>query len=356
MNALANSLELSSRAAAWVGPKILQPRRLEGIHDALGERRLRAHHRERDRFLARELDQLRYRRERHVGEPFLARGARIARRDEYLRDARRGGELPRERVFAAAGADDQEFHERVEEAQCSAARHACLTVPKCRSVNTIAMPCSSAAAITSSSRTLPPGWMIACAPAAATTSTPSRNGKNASEATTEPSSESPALAALMDGDARRVDAAHLARAHAQRPAAAAEYDRVRLDEFRHAPCEQEIGDLGLARPRPGDDLELVSPPTAAASGVWTSSPPPTRLKSHAAAAACAVESSRGTLSTRILALPASSLGRRGVDGAARSRPRRTAAMMRLAAAVSSSRLKAMMPPKAEVGSVAYAFR
>ena len=122
------------------------------------------------------------------------------------------------------------------------------------------MPCSSAAAITSASRMLPPGWMIAVAPAAATTSTPSRNGKNASEATTEPASESPALAALMDGDARRVDAAHLARAHAERPAVAAEYDGVRLDEFGHAPREHEIGDLGLGRPRPGHDLELARAP------------------------------------------------------------------------------------------------
>jgi hypothetical protein len=53
-------------------------------------------------------------------------------------------------------------------------------------VNTIAIPCSSAAAITSASRTDPPGWMAAVAPAAAAASRPSRKGKNASDATTVP--------------------------------------------------------------------------------------------------------------------------------------------------------------------------
>jgi len=33
-------------------------------------------------------------------------------------------------------------------------------------VNSIATPCASAAVITSASRVLPPGWMIAVAPAA----------------------------------------------------------------------------------------------------------------------------------------------------------------------------------------------
>ena len=65
----------------------------------------------------------------------------------------------------------------------------CLQCRKCRRpVNTIARPCSSAAAITSASRTEPPGWTTAVAPAAATASRPSRNGKNASDAATEPAS------------------------------------------------------------------------------------------------------------------------------------------------------------------------
>ena len=55
-------------------------------------------------------------------------------------------------------------------------------------MSTIASPCSSAAAITSASRTDPPGCTTAVAPAAATASSPSRNGKKASEAATVPAS------------------------------------------------------------------------------------------------------------------------------------------------------------------------
>ena len=55
-------------------------------------------------------------------------------------------------------------------------------------VVTMAMPCSSAAATISSSRIEPPGWMTAVLPASATTSSPSRNGKNASEAAAAPAS------------------------------------------------------------------------------------------------------------------------------------------------------------------------
>src|SRR2546429_596424 len=53
-------------------------------------------------------------------------------------------------------------------------------------VNTMARPRRSAAAITSGSRTDPPGWTTAVAPALAASSTPSGKGKNASEATTLP--------------------------------------------------------------------------------------------------------------------------------------------------------------------------
>ena len=52
-------------------------------------------------------------------------------------------------------------------------------------VKTMASPASSAAAITSSSRIEPPGWITQVAPAAAASSNPSGKGKNASDATTE---------------------------------------------------------------------------------------------------------------------------------------------------------------------------
>ncbi len=46
----------------------------------------------------------------HVAHAGLARRSGIARRDEDLRDPRRLRGLPRERVLAAAGADDQDLH------------------------------------------------------------------------------------------------------------------------------------------------------------------------------------------------------------------------------------------------------
>src|SRR4051794_12568480 len=59
---------------------------------------------------------------------------------------------------------------------------------KCRRlVKTIATPASCAAATTSSSRTDPPGWMMARTPASIASAGPSANGKNASDARTVPS-------------------------------------------------------------------------------------------------------------------------------------------------------------------------
>jgi hypothetical protein len=64
------------------------------------------------------------------------------------------------------------------------------SIPQCRKcltpVKTMAIPASSAALITSSSRIDPPGWITAVAPASIATRSPSANGKKASDATTEP--------------------------------------------------------------------------------------------------------------------------------------------------------------------------
>ena len=87
----------------------------------------------------------------------------------------------------------------------------------------MAMPCSLQAAMVSSSRFEPPGWMIAVMPAAAATSGPSRKGKKASEASTAPRAS---LAGLVDGDPHRVQPAHLAGAHAQQLTAAGDDDGV----------------------------------------------------------------------------------------------------------------------------------
>src|ERR671916_378150 len=90
-------------------------------------------------------------------------------------------------------------------------------------VKTIARPCSLAAAMTSSSRTEPPGWMTAVTPWRAASSRPSREGKKASEASTEPATGSCVRVARLDEHPARdgpvfepFGAARLARAqHAQ---------------------------------------------------------------------------------------------------------------------------------------------
>ena len=129
MNALAKSLELSSCAAARVGPKIAQAVRAEGVDDAGGERRLGPDDRERDRFLARERDEFGNRRRADVDERLLARRARVARRDVHARHARALRELPGERVLAAAAADDEDVHgpiagraRRLEDRGCAIAK------------------------------------------------------------------------------------------------------------------------------------------------------------------------------------------------------------------------------------------
>ena len=55
----------------------------------------------------------------------------------------------------------------------------------------MAMPCSLHAWMDSSSRTEPPGWMMAVMPHSASVSTLSRNGKNASDAQTRPLGSTP---------------------------------------------------------------------------------------------------------------------------------------------------------------------
>ncbi len=118
-------------------------------------------------------------------------------------------------------------------------------------VKTMARPLSSAAAMTSSSRIEPPGWMTAVAPASAAASRPSANGKKASEATTEPrvsGSLAPlavaASAAFSAAMRAEFDAAHLPGADADGRAVLGIDDGVRLDVLGHLEGEQQIGQLG----------------------------------------------------------------------------------------------------------------
>ena len=110
-SALVNPLEPSSRAACLLGPNALMPARVEIIDDPGRERRFRADHDEIDRVALAELD---HRGmvgdiERHAfGFP---RDAGIARRAPEFRDQRRRRDLPRQRVFAAAGTEQENVHE-----------------------------------------------------------------------------------------------------------------------------------------------------------------------------------------------------------------------------------------------------
>ena len=123
-------------------------------------------------------------------------------------------------------------------------------------VKTIASPASSAAAITSSSRIEPPGWITAVAPASTAASSPSAKGKKASDATAEPivrGSAQPAFSAaslrLPGGDPRRFEPVHLAGADAGGGAVLGIDDGVRLDVLGDRPGEQAVGQLLLASAR-----------------------------------------------------------------------------------------------------------
>jgi hypothetical protein len=76
-------------------------------------------------------------------------------------------------------------------------------------LKTIARPCSSAAAITSASFTDPPGCTTAWHRPRRTASSPSRNGKNASDAATDPFEDRGVAAlpsaGLVDRDLHRID-------------------------------------------------------------------------------------------------------------------------------------------------------
>ena len=113
----------------------------------------------------------------------------------------------------------------------------------------MATPLSSAAAMTSSSRIEPPGWITAVAPASIAVSRPSGNGKKASDAKAEPmargSRQSRGLGRLRGLGSRRcarVDAAHLARADAGGRSVLGIDDGVRLDVLGDAEGEQHVGD------------------------------------------------------------------------------------------------------------------
>ena len=129
-------------------------------------------------------------------------------------------------------------------------------------VNTMAMPCSSAALITSSSRIEPPGWITAVAPASIATSNAvgereERVGGH-HRALGQRLGELQLLRGVLRlarGDARRIDPAHLAGADADGGAILGVDDGVRLDVLGDAERELQIAQLGVGRRALGHGLE-----------------------------------------------------------------------------------------------------
>ena len=207
---------------------------------------------------------------------------------------------------------------------------------------------------------LPPGWMMAFAPASASTSTPSRNGKKASDATTEPAMVRPACSALIR--AMRVESTRLIWP-APTPTVAPSRQYTMAFDFtymatRQAKVRSVISCAVGARfvttlRRPSSD--------SGSSAVWISRPEPTRFTScrlrprAQAVAAFGSTPSSGISSTRTLALAASSFSASAVKAGAISTSTNWP-LTASAVAASTGVLKAMMPPKAEVGSVAKALR
>ena len=82
----------------------------EGIDHAGGQRGLGADHGEGDLLAPGQLDQHLDVGDRHVLQQLLGSGAGVARRDQHAGNLGRLGEFPGQRVFAAAGTDDEDFH------------------------------------------------------------------------------------------------------------------------------------------------------------------------------------------------------------------------------------------------------
>jgi hypothetical protein len=189
--------------------------------------------------------------------------------------------------------------------------------------------------------------MTALAPAAARTSIPSRNGKKASEATTEPARSRPAPSRLAYGNSGRVDAAHLAGANAQGHAVATEDDGVGLDELGDAIGKKQVFNLRLARRQSADhpevrglDVELGRASVPAGRRRCASSR--SRGRPWPAAAPGRAGSASRTAVPRAAAVNA---------GASRTSTKCLREFMARTTSVSTVPLKAMMPPKADVESV-----
>ncbi len=202
--------------------------------------------------------------------------------------------------------------------------------------------------MTSASRMLPPGWITQVAPASTTTSRPSRNGKNASLAAAEPANDRPALVALIE--AMRAESMRLiwpAPTPSVMPSRANTMVLLLTNlATRQANTRSSICcAVGCRRVT----TFISAGWTAARSGVCTSRPPPTRLKSKSL-----LDWPAGSTSSRTFCLAANT-ARAASSNAGAITTSTNCCATACAQPPSTGRLKAMMPPKAEVGSVWNAF-
>ena len=222
----------------------------------------------------------------------------------------------------------------------------------------MATPWSSAALITSSSRTEPPGWITAVAPASIATSSPSANGKNASEATTEPLVSGAGelqllrrVLGLARRDARRIDAAHLAGADADRGAVLGVDDGVRLDVLGDAERKPQVVQLGRGRRAFGHGLELHLVDRGIVARLHQQ---PAGHRFHGEPGARGSGSPPASSSRRFFFAATILIASSVASGAMITSVK--ISVMAFAASASSVRLSATMPPNAEVESQASALR
>ena len=198
----------------------------------------------------------------------------------------------------------------------------------------------------------PPGWITQVAPASTTTSRPSRNGKKASLATTVPASDRPACWALML--AMRAESSRLicpaptpmVMPLAQKTIALLlTYLATFQANSRSCNCPA-VGCTFVTTLRSASAISWLS-------AVCSSRPEPTRLASIAlrpCSQAVAPPAGSSIFIRRTLALALKMSRASGVKSGAISTST-NCLLTCWAAAPSTERLKAMMPPKALVGSV-----
>ena len=107
------------------------------------------------------------------------------------------------------------------------------------------------------SRIEPPGWITAVMPTLAALSRPSRNGKNASEAITEPADLQTSMFCLDRSNTRGVHAAHLARADTDGLTVLGVDDGVGLHVLGDFPGEDQVVDFLFGRCALGHDFQVI---------------------------------------------------------------------------------------------------